>query len=533
MDLAKILGTLLIAHSRSMQIPSPFVSPILVLAAFAPLAVAQEDAKKSNPPSDFKSLPAHRQIGFDSINTAHCRSWLTYLAADELRGRATGTPGYKLAAEFVAERFKEAGLKPVGDDGTYFQKIPCVTVGPDPDVSYIAVLDSEGNEIMRVAVGKGVGGAITEKSDAVYELTMLAAKSADDVEGADVKGKAVLFLDESPPGRRGTVASRALMRAQPGSILAVNDVLCNVVESRVSLGSRSRNRASAGRFRRPNSYSISSQVAEKLKVALQAAGTLRLKTNIVVIERPAFAANVVGLLEGSDPALKNEIVGIGSHLDHIGARGERINNGADDDGSGTTGVIAVSRAFAKNPVKPRRSVLFMCFAGEERGMIGSGYYADNPIFPNQEMVVELQMDMIGRNEEFVNRRTGEVTEKASDNVNTLHLIGSQKLSEAVHNVCLAMNQDHVGFEFEYDEEDVFYRSDHVKFAQKDIPVAFFFTGFHPQYHQPDDTVDRINFPKLARVAKLVYAIAFEIGDAEERPKRDRLWSEVPRRSRRR
>ena len=245
-----------------------------------------------------------------------------------------------------------------------------------------------------------------------------------------------------------------------------------------------------------------------------------------------YVQRVSRMLEGSDPVLKNEIVGIGSHLDHIGARGERINNGADDDGSGTTGVIAVSRAFGMNPVKPRRSVLFMCFAGEERGMIGSGYYADNPIFPNQEMVVELQMDMIGRNEEVVDRRSGKVTEKASDNVNSLHLIGSKKLSESLHNTCVAINEAHIGFAFEYDEEDVFYRSDHVKFAQKDIPVAFFFTGFHPQYHRPDDTVEKINFPKLARVAKLVYSVAFEIGDADQRPKRDRLWKDVSQRRRR-
>ena len=196
------------------------------------------------------------------------------------------------------------------------------------------------------------------------------------------------------------------------------------------LGTRNRNRARSGRFRRPNRYAISTAIAEKIRAALKASGGIKLKTHIVVTEKPAFAANVVGLLEGSDSNLSHEIVGIGSHLDHIGARGDRINNGADDDGSGTTGVLAVARAFAKNPKKPRRSLLFMCFAGEERGMVGSGFYANNPIFPNEEMVVELQMDMIGRNEEFVNRRTGEVTEKAEDNVNTLHLIGSEKLSKA-------------------------------------------------------------------------------------------------------
>ncbi len=438
-----------------------------------------------------------------------------------------------MAAEFVAARFKEAGLKPVGDDGTYFQNVPCVSVGPDAEKSYVAIIDAEGKEILRIAIGKGIGGAVTENSDKEFELTSLIAKTEQDVTDASIEGKAVLFTDKSERGRRGSVALRAMFRKQPGPILTIDDTQCNVVESRVRLGTRNRNRARSGRFRRPNQYAISTAIAEKIRAALKNSGGIKLKTHIVVTEKPAFAANVVGLLEGSDGTLRHEIVGIGSHPDHIGARGDRINNGADDDGSGTTGVLAVARAFAKNPQKPRRSLLFMCFAGEERGMVGSGFYANNPIFPNEEMVVELQMDMIGRNEEFVDRRTGEVTEKAEDNVNTLHLVGSKKLSMAVHNLCLDLNQRHVGFDYEFDEEDVFYRSDHVKFAQKDIPIVFFFTGFHPQYHQPDDTVEKINFPKLARVAKLVYAIAFEIGDADERPKRDRLWKDVPQRQRRR
>ena len=189
--------------------------------------------------------------------------------------------------------------------------------------------------------------------------------------------------------------------------------------------------------------------------------------------------------------------------------------------------------FAKNPTRPRRSILFVTFCGEEMGLRGSDYFARNPPIPLSSIVAELQMDMIGRNEEFVNRRSGEVTEKAEDNVNSLHLVGTKKLSMDLHEVCLEKNSAHIGFDFEYDEEDVFGRSDHANFARKDIPIAFFFTGFHPQYHQPDDTVDRINFPKLVRVAKLVYSVAFEIADRDERIVRDRLFKDVPRTRRRR
>jgi hypothetical protein len=478
------------------------------------------------------SVPENRRQGFESIDPELCKKWLTYLASDELRGRATGTPGYRKAADFVAAHFAKHGLKPVGKDGTYFQHVPFFAVGADPKQSYIAVLGSDGNEMFRVEIGKGLGGQISENSDKEFELVSLVAKSAEDVSKDGLQGKAVLFVDKSESARRGTVASRALLRAGAGAILTVDDKAAADAGERISSGNRGRNRVLSGRFRSLNSYAISTAVADKIRNAMAAqGGAVKLKTHVVIAKHEVFGANVIGLLEGSDPNLKHEIVGIGSHLDHIGANGETINNGADDDGSGSTGVLAVVRAFAKNPTKPRRSVLFMCFSGEERGLIGSGYYVNNPIFPNKNMIAELQMDMIGRNEEKIDRVSRAVIEKAEDNVNSLHLVGSEKLSKALHNTCLAINKAHIGFDFEYDEEGVFYRSDHVKFAQKDIPIAFFFTGFHPQYHRPDDTVEKINFPKLARVAQLVYSIAFEIGDADERPKRDRLWKDVPPRRR--
>lgn len=501
--------------------------PALSLPCLLVPLAAQTDASHQ-PSSERQPVAEARRIGFDSIEPDLCREWLTYLASDELEGRETGQPGYKLAAEFVAKRFAQFGLKPVGDDGTYFQQVPFFSVGPNVETSYLAVVDAEGNELLRVTPGQGLGGSISEESDREVELVHLIAKTTEDVENANLEGKAVLLEDQSPKQRRGTEASRAIWSAQMAAILTADDAAADRVQRQVSSGGGGSTRIQRGRMRFPNRYAITAAAAEKIAAAAASQSGLRLVTHIEVVREPVFAANVVGLLEGSDPTLKAEIVGIGSHLDHIGARGEIINNGADDDGSGTTGVLAVARAFHLNPTKPRRSILFMCFSGEEKGLVGSRYYADNPIFPNENMVAELQMDMIGRREEFVDRSTGVVTESADDNINTLHLVGTEKLSKDLHETCLRLNEAHVGFEFEFDEEDVFGRSDHANFARKDIPIAFFFTGFHPQYHQPDDTVDRIDFPKLARVAQLVYSIGFEVADREERPVRDRLWSEIPR-----
>jgi Zn-dependent M28 family amino/carboxypeptidase len=143
----------------------------------------------------------------------------------------------------------------------------------------------------------------------------------------------------------------------------------------------------------------------------------------------------------------------------------------------------------------------MAFCGEEMGLVGSGHYASNPIFPLKDMVCELQMDMVGRNEQTN-------TEPASENVDTIHLVGSQRLSTQLHELCLEMNK-YVGFKFEYDEEDVYTRSDHYQFASKGVPIAFLFSGFHPDYHRPTDTIEKINFDKIANTAKLFYLVAHE------------------------
>ncbi len=499
-------------------------------ALLAPLAAQESIVEPVT--EERQPLAASRQKGFESISADQCREWLTYLASDELRGRETGRPGYRLAADFVAARFKDFGLKPVGDDGTYFQAVPYVLTGPDAEKSYLAVLGADGAEILRVTPGKGVGGNISEKSDLTMEVVELVVESKDDFKDVDVKGKAVIFTDKSSKNGGFSRLTYTLWRAQPGAILTVNDKAANQPsKGRISYDGGG-NRVRGNQFRRPNSYYITAATATAIRTSMKD-GKVEIKAHFEISKEPVFGANVVGYLEGSDPKLKHEVVGIGSHLDHIGANGDVINNGADDDGSGTTGVLAVAKAFADNGVRPRRSILFMCFSGEEKGLIGSRHYANNPIFPNETMIAELQMDMIGRNEEKVDRRTGKIKEKAEDNLNCLHLVGTEKLSMDLHQVCLDANSAHVGFDFEYDEESVFGRSDHANFAKKDIPIAFFFTGFHPQYHKPDDTVDKIDFPKLARVAKLVYAIGYEIADREKRVVRDRKWAEIPSTRRRR
>jgi Zn-dependent M28 family amino/carboxypeptidase len=183
--------------------------------------------------------------------------------------------------------------------------------------------------------------------------------------------------------------------------------------------------------------------------------------------------------------------------------------------------MAVAQMFAKNDVRPARSVLFVCFAGEESGLIGSRYFADNCPIPLSSIVSELQMDMIGRDEE--ENAEGNKGEKAEDNRNSLHLIGTEKLAPMLHEICLQKNET-AGFDLEYDQEGMFSRSDHANFARMGVPIAFFFTGLHRDYHQPSDTPDKIHFEKLLRVATYVYDIGFDLAAAEGRPLVDeKLW----------
>jgi hypothetical protein len=241
---------------------------------------------------------------------------------------------------------------------------------------------------------------------------------------------------------------------------------------------------------------------------------LRGQVEVALDEQAAPAMNVWAVLPGSDPVLREQYVVIGSHLDHLGKRGQTVFPGADDDGSGTTGVMAVARMFTKNDVRPQRSVLFVCFCGEESGLIGSAFFADNCPIPLSSIVGELQMDMIGRDEE--ENAEGNKGEKAEDNRNSLHLVGSQKLSPELHELCLRANR-RAAFDLEYDQEGMFSRSDHANFAQKGVPIAFFFTGLHRDYHRPSDTPDKIHYEKLLRVARYVYDIAFELAVQPGRP----------------
>jgi hypothetical protein len=226
--------------------------------------------------------------------------------------------------------------------------------------------------------------------------------------------------------------------------------------------------------------------------------------------------NIIGYIEGTD--LKNELLVITAHYDHLGIKEDSlIYNGADDNGSGTSSIMEIAQAFmlAKNEGKgPRRSVLIMPVSGEEKGLLGSKYYAENPIYPLENTIANLNVDMIGRIDDY------------HDNSDYVYLIGSDRLSTELHQISEDVNKQHFNLELDYkfNEEDdpnrYYYRSDHYNFAKNNIPVIFYFNGIHADYHKTSDTVDKIHFKKIQKISRYIFLTAWELANRDERPKLD-------------
>jgi hypothetical protein len=488
----------------------------LARIAFAVAVAGSVIALASNP--NIKPPPSAYKSGFDSINVPELRTWLGYLAGPECEGRGTGQPGFQKAAEYMAARFKEFGLKPGGDIGTYFQNLSFFRSRTTPETTSFEV-----NGVKTIMKNNFTVSA-TKDSVLEGEVLLLVPNGENSrlEDESQVKGKIVFVLSNS---------SQRLRRYTTSGALAAFNVTDNPVGTPGWRVTRTRPGGEAGgpimgtitkaafqRMAVQLDLSIPAPDAAKADAMTIATGGRKASLTIRVQAEDVQVPNVIAVLPGSDAKLKSEVVGLGAHLDHMGvAQDGRVYWGADDDASGSAALLAVAKAFSVNKSKPKRSIVFMAFCGEEMGLIGSRYQAENPLFPLENWACQLQMDMVGRNEEH--RRGDEVTEKPEDNVNTIHLVGSKRISTELHNLVLKMNE-HVGFTFEYDEEDVYTRSDHYSFAQKGVPIAFLFSGFHPDYHQPTDTIEKINFDKVANTARLFYLVAATAADQPTKLKRE-------------
>jgi Zn-dependent M28 family amino/carboxypeptidase len=254
----------------------------------------------------------------------------------------------------------------------------------------------------------------------------------------------------------------------------------------------------------------------------------KLSMNIVVKSESAGTQNIVAVWEGSDPILKNEYVALGAHYDHVGmcppVNGDSICNGADDDGSGTTTLLAIAESLAKASARPKRSVLFVWHAGEEKGLWGSRYFTDYPTVPLDKVVTQINIDMIGRSkkEGDTNPRNRELS-----GPNEIYVIGSKMMSTELGELSEVVNKNYLNLAFNYRYDDpndpnrFFFRSDHFNYARKGIPIIFFFDGEHEDYHRPGDSPDKIDYQKMEKVARTIYMTLWELANRATRPTVDK------------
>jgi hypothetical protein len=460
------------------------------------------------------------------VSPAELKDYLTILASDALEGRGTGTRGQKMAAAFIAHHFESQGLTgPV--NGSYYQPITLYSAGnPSSSLSVAGTPLKEGEDFFFFG-SMDTGGLV--QSSLIY-----AGKGTEtDLRAVDVKGKAAVVLLESNASLRNNAQISNVRNAGATMVFAVmekeEDFRTTVNQMRMFAGGRmSLNRPSgtsgtglflltpgaAAQLFKTSPEKLLKAAAEKSFSKMKPVTAGYTVTSQV---REIKTENVLGFLEGTDK--KDEVLVITAHYDHIGRRssgeGDLINNGADDDGSGTSAVMALAKAFAqakKDGKGPRRSILFMTVTAEEIGLLGSEYYADrNPILPLQQTVVNLNIDMIGRRDPQHN---------GSDPY--VYVIGSDKLSSELHRLSESVNKKYTNLVFDYTYNDpnhperLYYRSDHWNFAKKSIPIIFYFDGIHEDYHKPSDEVDKIEFELMALRAQCIFYTAWEIANRDAR-----------------
>ena len=477
------------------------VAFVLFASVFAQNAIGQY-APREAVPEDLKT-------GFESITEEQAKAFLGILAGPQFEGRGTGQVGYTKAAHWVAGKLAEFGLEPAGNGDSYFQMMPmtrrnpliekCAVVGPDG-----FKLEAEGN----------LGfDRYTDAGEFTGEVVFLSVsgKAAEIPADAELRDKIVIYSADKAAAARAPFSIRG---KRPAAAFRIVEKEPKSTAQTIFPGRRRRSTSVSGTIGKTAAADIAKALGVDADWNGMIASGKEITISIPLREEKAFSPNVIAWLEGSDPELKDEYVVIGAHLDHLGIRNGKVYPGADDNGSGSTAVLSIARAMALNPVKPKRSVLFMWFTAEEVGLVGSRYYTNNPILPLDKMTCMFNIDMVGRNED-----TGEGDTDA-DNEGHIHLVGSQRGDNELHNLIVAANE-HIGFEFELDMESVWNRSDQINFYRKGVPVAFLFGGMHPDYHRPSDQPADINFKKIVSAAQLYYLAvhsAANYGRFEPNPK---------------
>ena len=532
--------------------------------------------------------------GRELIKAAELQEWLTRFSSDEFEGRRTYSEGLGLAAAYLAEQMKSWGVRPGGDHGSYFQKVRVLGVKSDNR----STLTVEGNgQTKAFANGQGVrfsmnvGKKRTFTADQVefmgYGLDLPQIKHMD-YAGKNVKGKVVIWLGPAGPqaveaqyrrllGGRARYATDAQgaaacispamggglrpqappqtaaaaageqRAAQPLRIEDADFTTVQPLDNEIPPSVNAQDEFFEFLFSGQQSgyADLKALAAERKPLPVFPLKNVKITFNLDAdyrVVRTQYTRNVVGMVEGSDPKLKNTYIAYGAHIDHMGySEGEiiqtergpqrveprgrvregtiedRIWNGADDDGTGCIALLALAKAFQQGP-RPRRSMLFVFHTGEENGLLGSRYFADYPTVPLESIVANINLDMIGRNRD-----------DKPEEANSVCVVGSDRISTELHNITVDANDSlskPLRLDFELndpsDPEQIYYRSDHYSYAAKGIPVVCLTTGLHGDYHFNTDSVEKINFEKMERITKFCYEMGMRLSRLDHAPVRDNL-----------
>ncbi len=503
--------------------------------------------------------------GYHTIQSRRIQSTLQFLASNHFNGRATGTPEAELTAAYIASVFQRQGMKPpAGSGDPYVQRFELVQAVPRGE-SRASIEIAEGanltlkmgEDFLPAPWGPDSEEVRGRMVFAGYGITAPELKY-DDFARLDMKGKIAVVLSKFPGGTKQTTwdfysqkdydepLEKAFNAQKAGAagiivILPSNENIPTL--SSLSFKSAKTSLASEVAGLHIPAVFVSYQTGEKLVLRSQSPEkTLQawqdkidsgLKPASLPLERTASiqtlyerkklqGRNVIGIIPGSDARLREECILIGAHHDHLGAgENQEIYYGADDDASGTTGLLELAEAFQTGPLRPRRSIVLAAWGAEELGLLGSKHYALNPVFDLNKTVAMIQMDMIGRNEQRPgDPADGQEEEKDENNTNTLSIAGSAFSPELKQWFETCNRRTGLTLRYRYDsgQENLLKRSDHWCFLKAGIPTVFLFTGFHPDYHRPSDTADKINYEKMERIVRLLYLSAWELADQTSPPR---------------
>ena len=461
----------------------------------------------------------------ETILPIEIKGHVDFLASDELEGRLTGARGQKVAAKYIATRFQSYGLMPgvslrKGVDG-FFQKFKLVkNVG----ASKAYVKPASDKKLTYLEDFIFVSPVAIEPTTA--EILLLDEKEVETKgNNGELKGKIVAVYGASISTSYSTTAANAYKKGaiafvhieiDPDKFQKYLEQMQNAAESkRVSMSLAEKDRHP---FLAVNDAFVAKIFGTSKEELLKAIENKNYPTSEITLsvqiaeEATVISENVIGVLPGTDK--KDEYVFITAHYDHEGIKEEKIYNGADDNASGVSAVLELAEAFAKavaNGERPRRSIVFMTVSGEEKGLLGSKYYVNHPIFPLKKIVADFNIDMVGR-----------LDEKHEGNENYIYLIGSDRLSMDLHEISESVNEKYTSLELDYtfnaedDPNRFYYRSDHYNFAKNNIPVIFYFNGVHDDYHQHTDTPDKILHQKIAHISTLIFHTVWEVANREDR-----------------